>query len=68
MDLLTIYTHSSKLQVITAPTLNKSASAMPFPACHHQPFPGNAFYQWRFFSFTHSGYIFTTSITELPLN
>jgi hypothetical protein len=34
----------------------------------HQPFPGNGFQQWRLFSFMRSGFIFTTSHAELPIN
>jgi hypothetical protein len=34
--------------------------------CLYQSFPGNGFYQCRFFSFTCSGSIFTASRTELP--
>jgi hypothetical protein len=33
MDLLTTYTHDSDLQAVTAPPINSTASAKPFPAC-----------------------------------
>jgi hypothetical protein len=47
------------LQIITAP-----AKSFPSLLCH-QPFPGNGFKQWRFFSFTRLGSVFTASRAEL---
>jgi hypothetical protein len=46
-------------QTITAP-------AKPFSSllCLHQPFPGNGFHQWRFFSCTRSGPPFTAARAE----
>jgi hypothetical protein len=64
--------HDSKLHAITVPPLISTIQKSPqhplsgFPACClHQPFPGNSFQQWRFFSFTHSGPLLTASRTEL---
>jgi hypothetical protein len=35
----------------------------------HQPFPGNGFYQWKFFSCTRSGPVFRDTRAELkPLS
>jgi hypothetical protein len=53
-------TNLHTLQITTAPT-------KPFSSlmCLHQPFPGNSFWQWRFFSFVHSGSNFTASHAEL---
>jgi hypothetical protein len=57
-DSLTTYTQDSELEAITSSTLNvhnsqiTTAPAKPFSSllCFHQPFPGNGFWQWRFFS------------------
>jgi hypothetical protein len=47
------------LEITTTP-------AKSFPAGYlHKPFPGNSFYQWRFFSFTLSGPLFSASLPEL---
>jgi hypothetical protein len=45
---------------ITAPTKHFSILL-----CFLQPFPGNGFWQWRFFSFMLSGPLFTASHAEL---
>jgi hypothetical protein len=68
MGLLTTYTHNSELQAITSPPLISShhSTRWAFSSllCLHQPFPGNGFQQWRFFSFTRSGPLFTYSHAE----
>jgi hypothetical protein len=73
LDLLTTSIHHSEIQVITAlwliSTLYKSPqhqlSLFSSLLCLHQPFPGNGFWQWRFFSFTRSGPFFSTTFADL---
>jgi hypothetical protein len=72
LDLLTAYntplvTTSNYSAVTNIYTLQvTTVLAKPFPALFlHQPFPGNGFEQWKFFSFTRSDILATTARTEL---